>query len=90
LFDSTGTDEHKANAVEVYPNPAKGMIQVKTLLEGEATVRVVDLVGRVVYENRIMNGECGIETSMFRGDGIYTLQVIQNNAVTNVRLVVIP
>lgn len=90
LFDSTGTDEHQANAVEVYPNPAKGMIQVKTYLEGEATVRVVDLVGRVVYENRIMNGECGIETSKFGGDGIYTLQVIQNNAVTNVRVVVMP
>ena len=50
IFNSTGIHEQQSIAVEVYPNPANGILYVKTNLEGEATLRVVDLLGRVVYE----------------------------------------
>ena len=90
VFNSTGTDEHQACAVEVYPNPAKNMIQVKTPFEGEATLRIVDLWGRVVYEREMQHSECEIETSKFGGSGLYMLQVIQNNAATNARVMVLP
>ena len=90
VFNSTGTDEHQANAFEIYPNPAKDMIQVKSHLDGEATLRVIDLLGRVVYESKMTNNECAIETSKFCGSGLYMLQVIQNNAATNVRVIVLP
>ena len=97
VFNSTGVDEFDTTTVEVYPNPAKGLIQVKTRTEGEALLRVVDLTGKVVYEcspsthrQAQGSGTATIETSKFGGSGIYTLQVIQNGNVSNVRIVVMP
>ncbi len=90
VFNSTGLDEQGITVVEVYPNPAKDMIHVKTHQDGEATLRVIDLTGKVIYECRMMNDECRMATSKFGGSGIYTLQVIQNDNVTNVRVVVMP
>ena len=90
IFNSTGINEQQNYAVEVYPNPAKDIIHVKTKLESKATLRIIDLSGRVVYECGLMNNECNIETSRFGNEGIYTLQVIQNDTVTNIRFVVMP
>ena len=90
VFNSTGMDEQEVSIVEVYPNPAHDMIHVKTLLESDAILRVIDLTGKVVFEYKMTNNECKLETSKFSSGGIYTLQVIQNNAVTNVRAIVIP
>ena len=90
VFNSTGIDEQGVSAVEVYPNPAHDMIFVKTLVEGDAMLRVIDLMGKVVFECRMMNDECRIETSKFGCGGIYTLQVIQNDVVTSVKVVVLP
>ena len=90
VFNSTGLDEQGVSAVMVYPNPANDVIHVKTLSESDALLRVIDLSGRVVYESEIPNSACNIATSALGGMGIYTLQVIQNDVVTNVRIVVMP
>ena len=90
VFNSTGMDEQLASRVEVYPNPATNIVHIKTNVEGKAMLRVIDLSGKVVYSCNMMNDECGIETSKFGGGGIYTLQVIQNDMVTNIRFVVMP
>ena len=102
IFNSTGVDEQQSAAVEVYPNPAKGILYVKTNFEGEAALCVIDLMGRVVYESgpstgsgtadsgTAGSGALAIATSKFGGEGIYTLQVIQNDIVTSVKVVVMP
>jgi hypothetical protein len=92
VFNSTGVNEQETATIDVYPNPAKDMIHVKTHLKGEVVLRVVDLMGKVVYESHSSSGlgTATITTSMFGGSGIYTLQVIRNDSVTNVRVVVIP
>jgi hypothetical protein len=90
VYNSTGTDEHQTFVIEVYPNPAKDMIQVKTQMVGAATLRIMDLLGRVVYECQMQHPECRIETSKFGGKGIYTLQIIQNNTMANARIVILP
>ena len=90
VFNSTGVDEQEAPTVEVYPNPAHDMIYVKLLAESTALIRVVDMSGRVVHESKMQHSECKIKTSNIGKDGIYTLQVIQNDVVTNVRVVVMP
>ena len=89
VFNSTGIDEQGDTFIEVYPNPATDIIQVKTHREGVALIRVVDLSGKVVFESKMMDNECRIDTSKL-GAGIYSLQVIQNGAVTNKRVVVMP
>ena len=90
VFNSTGMDEQEVPAVKVYPNPANDVIYVETNTNGNAKLRVIDLSGRVVFESEIPNSACNIATSALGGSGIYTLQVIQNDIVTNVRIVVMP
>ena len=46
-------------------------------------------LSEVVFERGMQDAECEMATSKF-GSGIYTLQVIQNDVVKNVRLVVMP
>lgn len=88
VFNSTGIDEQDTASVEVYPNPATDVIHVRTHLESKATLRIIDMTGKVVYECGMRNDECVIPTSSLGGSGVYTLQVIQNDVVTNVRFVV--
>ena len=99
VFNSTGMDEQDISAVKVYPNPAKDMIHIETNFDGNATLRIIDLMGKVVYECEIQDTKSGpstdsgtatIATSKFDGRGLYTLQVIQNDSVTNVRIIVMP
>ena len=89
VFNSTGINDQGETSIEVYPNPATDIIQVKIHTEGVALIRVVDLSGKVVFEGKIMDNECRIDTSKL-GAGIYSLQVIQNGTVTNKRVVVMP
>ncbi len=101
VYNSTGTDEHEAAKIEVYPNPATNMIHVKTQGENIDALRIVDLAGRVVYECspstlRQAQGTHGvqgtgtitIETSRLGGSGLYTLQVVHNGSVSHIRVVV--
>ena len=90
VFNSTGIGELGNPSVEVYPNPATNMVYVKANVEGKASLRVIDLTGRVVFERVMRNTECEIATSEFGGNGIYTLQVIQDDVVTSTRIVVMP
>ena len=97
VFNSTGTNELGTANIEVYPNPANDMIHVRIHQDGDATLRVIDLTGKVVYEcgpstlrHAQGSGTATISTSRFGGSGVYTLQVIQNDIVTNVRIVVMP
>ncbi len=88
VFNSTGINEQTTPAVEVYPNPSSDMIHVRTLSGSKATLRIIDITGKVIYECRTEKDECEIPTSKIGGRGLYTLQVIQNNKVTNVRFIV--
>ena len=92
VFNSTGIGEQEIATIDVYPNPAKDMIHVKTNQDGEVALRIIDMTGKVVYQSHgfTSSGTATIATSKFGGSGIYTLQVIQNDNVNNIRLVVIP
>ena len=90
VFNSTGIGEQGNPSVEVYPNPATDMVYVKTNMEGKASLRVIDLSGRVVLERGMQDAECKIATTELGGQGIYTLQIIQNDMVTSVKVVVMP
>lgn len=98
IFNSTGINEQSSPSVEIYPNPANDVIHVKADIEGKATLRIIDMLGRTVYESKIQNTGgtsksseiTTIDTSRIGNEGIYTLQIIQNEAVAGVRFVIIP
>lgn len=52
--------------VSVYPNPAKDVINIKlnSSMTGRYIITIVDLAGRKIHEEKIMNGEGGREISI--------------------------
>lgn len=53
-----GLDENPQHAsLKVYPNPSTGRVVISTPLGGNYTLRVVDILGKVVYEDEVqLNG----------------------------------
>jgi hypothetical protein len=69
-----------ATEVAVYPNPTTGMINVKGLKEG-STLRLVDVTGRMLMEKNNTAAVEMIDLSRLPS-ALYTLQVIENGALT--------
>ena len=69
--------------VKLYPNPAtSGVIQLQTNINGIATIKIVDVLGRErVTTTKNMLGINSINISSLES-GLYFLQIIQNNEIT--------
>lgn len=75
----TGTDVNNTHfellSMLVYPNPATDLLNVK--IEGhkslEATITIVDVQGRIVYEDKLRSSQSQISTSRFTS-GMYLLK----------------
>jgi hypothetical protein len=60
--------------VEVFPNPAKGRINVRFAEAGEASVRLYDMTGRMIYSNA-SNTQAFVISTQGLSQGVYTLVV---------------
>ena len=51
-------------------------------------LRAIDIRGKIVFESKISNTEYSLPTAALGGQGLYMLQIIQNDKVKNFRIVV--
>lgn len=69
----------KTDSIKVYPNPSNGVYTLKIdKFVGKATIQVVDVNGRVVYNQTNESSEKTIDLSAFQS-GIYVLRVSGND-----------
>ena len=61
--------------VEVFPNPAKDRINIRLAVAGEASVKLYDMTGRLVYSDAASAQSFAIPTQNL-SKGIYTLLII--------------
>ena len=73
--------------VEIFPNPAKDRINVHFSEAGEASVRLYDMTGRLVYTKATLEQDIVIPTQSL-SKGIYTLLIIAGNDQQMNRVVV--
>ena len=66
--------EGPTRGVEVFPNPAKGCINVRFVDAGEASVRLFDMTGRLVY-SEASNTQAFVISTQDLSQGIYTLVI---------------
>ena len=64
--------EGPARYVEVFPNPAKDRINIRFAEAGEASVRLYDMTGRLVYSNA-SNTQAFVISTKGLSQGVYTL-----------------
>ena len=82
----TGIEEITQISWTIFPNPAKENIIISNLQRG-SIVDIFDLAGKKVYSSVIENEQTTISTANFE-TGIYVVQVTNNVAITNRKLVV--
>lgn len=84
-----GVDANEAAALEVYPNPAHDVVTIANLnVEGNATITLVDVQGKVVYTSAItnVNGNYELDLSGFE-NGVYIIEITSELSTQNVRVV---
>jgi hypothetical protein len=76
-----GIDDVTGANIALYPNPAHSTVTL-TGIEGEATVTVVDMNGRVISETRSENGKLTLDVSGM-AQGAYFVRIVgeQVNAI---------
>ena len=80
--------EGPTRSVEVFPNPAKDRINIRFAEVGEASVRLYDMTGRLVYSNASNTQAFAISTQGLN-QGIYTLVSIVDGKQQVDRVVVV-
>ena len=77
--------------VQVSPNPAEGFFTIKAKgLEGKATLRMVDVLGKTVYQTEATAEELTegkVLNVSTQASGMYFLQVVQGEKTKVVKVV---
>ena len=94
VMNSTGVDENNDTQFLVYPNPAKDQVRVKAtgMDDGVATLRVIDVLGRVIKETKVTSGEGTFEAVLNTSSlqrGLYDIQLVSKGKMRNYRLIIL-
>ena len=93
IKDCSGIGEENANiGIEIFPNPNKGIFNLKIESETGQTVnlKIISISGRVVYnlENVEINGTLTQQIDLSQmADGVYSLFIIGDNYITNRKII---
>ncbi|NEN23263.1 T9SS type A sorting domain-containing protein [Cryomorpha ignava] len=72
----------------LFPNPATNNLNITSSLEGAATVRVFDAIGRIVLENNVNLSQATFTQNISSlENGIYTIQISTTDKVATQRFV---
>ena len=85
-FSPAGVDENEAQAVAVYPNPAKDVVTVKA--DKLSSVVIYNTVGQKVFEQKLEADETTINTSDFE-TGIYMMRIVANGSEVTTKISVV-
>lgn len=95
VFDTTlGTDDSAfAKGIQVYPNPVTAnqfFVALPAGLEGNVTLRMVNLIGQEVYSNEIKTNEnvVSVQPAKALQSGVYLLNISNGKETTTKKLIV--
>jgi hypothetical protein len=77
------------NVLSVYPNPSNGIYNITFLPAEEISgIQVIDLTGKVVYEQTVDAGSTRVSVSMVAAaKGVYNVRLVRGELVFNRRIV---
>jgi photosystem II stability/assembly factor-like uncharacterized protein len=90
IFNSTiGIQQYKdgSEQVNIYPNPNNGTFVIEPNSNTKHTVYVYDINGKLLL-NQVIYGKTNIDASILN-EGVYNINIISNEGVTNKRMVIV-
>src|SRR5690606_30998657 len=86
-FDPTaGLETSVFNEVEMYPNPANGVVYIDNL-PNDTTVTITDMTGKLIYSIKQVGYTLSIDTAKF-AKGLYQVQITNSGKSIAKKLVV--
>lgn len=84
-----GIEENQniSDAVKVYPNPSRGMVNISSNVIEKAEYQVFSITGEVVNQGVIQGNQSSINLSDIT-NGIYTLQITENDKTAVKRIII--
>jgi hypothetical protein len=91
LLNSPVTGENALNAesVKVYPNPSTGLFNIEAPDISEFSIDLMDLSGRVVYQEQFINLNGNVETFIYNIPGIYILKITTPSGTSVFRKIIV-
>jgi hypothetical protein len=71
--------------LRVFPNPSTGIVNIAGKIAPRATIRVTDMMGRIVMERPTGNGDQLLQLDLSsKGKGMYNVEMLSGNQwITN-------
>lgn len=88
-FISVPEESERANMISVYPNPVSHTLRIEVHLPGgaNASIRLYDIEGRLVFEQRQLDAHAVIDVSNY-SKGVYVLEYTSAGQAVRQRVVV--
>ena len=88
-FVAVPEESERAHTISVYPNPASHTLQIDVHIPGgaHAAIRLYDLEGRMVFEQRQLNARTILDVSTY-AKGVYVLEYTADDQAVRQRVVV--
>jgi hypothetical protein len=84
-----GIEDNKAAAtVSVFPNPANNLLTINTTGIDNSSVKIVDVLGKLIYNEEMNASSNKIDVSEFK-NGVYILTVMDKGAIVQTRRIVV-
>lgn len=80
-----GIDDQKMSSVSIYPNPARGFVNVETGIQGEKQVTLYDVLGKQVMQTTISENTLDISGLQ---SGVYMVSIQQKGVKMTRKLIV--
>lgn len=79
-------NEKLSSQIHIFPNPASEIVHINNIPEN-ATLRIIDLTGKVMYEQKGLNSFESVNISGFT-NGVYLVQIKNKGSISNKKLIV--
>ncbi|MBK8500875.1 MAG: T9SS type A sorting domain-containing protein [Saprospiraceae bacterium] len=75
--------------MRVFPNPSSGVVYVGGKVDPRSTIRVIDVMGRLVLEKRIEEGKEMLELDMTgHASGVYYVEMISTKGIVSEQFII--
>lgn len=76
---NTGIESQHTSKVIIYPNPGKGIFHIKTEISKIVRIRVFDIYGKTVFDEKSFRDESYILDLSGSPDGIYIIELLESD-----------
>jgi len=86
LGDSVGMEEELISGLNIYPNPSNGIVNIELDTNGEFSIEVTDIVGKVISREMISSNTV-LNLEDFN-KGVYFITVSNNEIMQTTKIIV--